>query len=46
MDKLKKEKSSSKKQVKSAASETKSAAPAATAITAQENNIESFASQG
>jgi hypothetical protein len=46
MDKLKKEKSSSKKQAKSAASETKSAAPAATAITAQENNIESFASQG
>ena len=37
MDKLKKEKNAPKKQVKSAATETKSAAPAATAPTAKEN---------
>ena len=39
MDKLKKEKHAPKKQVKSAASETKSAAPAATAGTAKENTV-------
>lgn len=37
MDKLKKEKNAPKKQVKSAATETKSAAPAATAPTTKEN---------
>ena len=39
MDKMKKEKSSSKKQVKSATTETKSGAPAATAPTAKENTV-------